>query len=115
VAVRHLADLEAGVVAAEFAEALAVELAALAVAGLADEAGLRARAKSVLPAEPPGAMVAGSGSRLMIDWMVSASTSTIPPFSPLTSERKLSSIWAMESTMGLPTPMMVGWFSIVVC
>ena len=65
---------------------------------------MRARAKRVLPADPPGVAMAALGRLAIKLDMVGASTSTIPPLSPSICATKDSSTKAMASTMGLPMP-----------
>ena len=74
---------------------------------------MRASAKRVLPAEPPGVAMTAFGRLAIKLAMVGASTSTIPPLSPSIWATNDSSTRAMASTMGLPMPMREGLMCIL--
>src|SRR5262245_53287590 len=59
----------------------------------------------VLAAEPPVVSAGGAGSLATSCCISSASTMTMPPFSPRMCARKLSGTGATMSMIGAPTPM----------
>src|SRR5580698_5025347 len=64
----------------------------------------RAALKVAFAADPPVETVVGAPSLERIRAISASSTSTMPPFSPETLERKESGTWAVRSMIGEPTP-----------
>jgi hypothetical protein len=60
--------------------------------------------KVAFAADPPVVWAGGVGRREAIRSISRSSTSTMPPLSPETFDRKLSGTWETRSMIGEPTP-----------